>query len=147
MGNFDTNYNSSKHTRIMKYAHNTLCSAFALSVEQFTSFPLNKYHAFFLSNYSSLLCSYTVNVETDKGWGGDSGQNMLNQPQAYRDTFFKCRLLSGNIGGQLKVMNHKYTLRNLQQHAYTLSSFMGVYLRTYPASCTLESCVGGGDDP
>lgn len=44
-------------------------------------------------------------------------------------------------------MNHKYTLRNLQQHAYTLSSFMGVYLRTYPASCTLESCVGGGDDP
>lgn len=25
-------------------------------------------------------------------------------------------------------MNHKYTLRNLQQHAYTLSSFMGVYL-------------------
>lgn len=45
------------------------------------------------------------------------------------------------------VMNHKYTLRNLQQHAYTLSSFTGVYLRTYPASCTLESCVGGGDDP
>lgn len=76
MGNFETNYNSSKHTCFMKYyyAHNSLCTALSLS-NLLNSFQLNKYHAFFLSNYTAHeLCSYTVNVETDKGWGETAGR-------------------------------------------------------------------------
>lgn len=72
MGNFETNYNSSKHICVMKYAHNTLCSALALST-LLNSFPLNKYHAFFLSNYSS----WTLFLHYKRGdrhrMGGDSG--------------------------------------------------------------------------
>lgn len=74
MGNFETNYNSSKHTCFMKYyyAHNSLCTALSLS-NLLNSFQLNKYHAFFLSNYSSWTLFLHCKLGDRQRVGGDSG--------------------------------------------------------------------------